>query len=740
MFTFLSCAHHHPHQHKQVYPILAYLFSSSFSDIGGATTNGLKDIRELAYTFMIVGVYALVCATVQTTCFEVVAFRATERLRLEWFHALLRQDPAFFDVYDISGIASGVAPAANKYRRGVGRKFGEGIQFLTTGIGGLGYSMFASWRVALVVLAVTPFISISALAVVSLNQSKSARAAKAYSKAGSVAYSSVSGIKTVLSLNAAQTMIQQYMDATEEALKTATAVLVKQGFANGSMLGSFILLYAVLALYGTALLYRDVADTGCDPSAIVKENPTCESSGPDVFGAMLGVAFAAQGISQVGNALETFSAARVAVASALKAMNRKPGEPQEIIYYDPEEEKDESLSQTSRSSHSVDMETPEGRVKAILPAYEIDSSSDSGLKPTNVSGQLVFDNVKFSYPTRPGHVILNGLNLEIPDGKTTALVGPSGGGKSSIVKQILRYYDPSEGSILLDGINLKDINVKHLRSLIGYVGQEPTLFATTIARNIQYGNPDATMERIEEAAKQANAHDFISQLPDGYETQVGDKGSQLSGGQKQRIAIARVLVADPKILLLDEATSALDSQSELVVQDALNNIIATQQRTTIIIAHRLSTIRNADIIAVVSGGTVVEKGSHEELLQSETSHYKRLVESQTNMAMSRASSVLTSRESTMSAYENDMDQVAGADYSQLPLIVFKSVSFSYPTRPNKTILNGMKLKIYRGETIALVGTSGGGKSTVMGMLERVREGKRIGRVEMLGVLITSFPI
>jgi ATP-binding cassette subfamily B (MDR/TAP) protein 1 len=567
----------------KTYPILAYLFSSSFTDIGAAASEGLAQVRELAYTFLVLGVYALVCATIQTACFEVAATKATERLRLQWFHALLRQDPAFFDVYDVSGIASGVAPAANKYRRGVGRKFGEGVQFLTTGIGGLGYAMWASWRVALVVLAVTPFISISAVFVVSLNQSKSARASKAYSKAGSVAYASVSGIKTVLSLNAATTMIEQYKEATQEALRTATAVLIKQGFANGSMLGSFIMLYAVLALYGTALLYRDVADTGCDPSAGVPDNDTCTSSGPDVFGAMLGVAFAAQGISQVGNALETFSAARVSVASALKAIKRLPGEPEQIIYYDPEEEKDSSMSQTtSRSSHSVDMETPEGRVKAILPAYTIDSSSDKGLKPKKVAGEVFFDQVHFSYPTRPGHTILNGLTLDIPAGKTTALVGPSGGGKSSIVKQILRYYDPSGGSIKLDGKNLKDINVKYLRHIIGYVGQEPTLFATTIARNIQYGNPEATMEDIERAAKLANAHDFITSLPDGYETQVGDKGGQLSGGQKQRIAIARVLVADPKILLLDEATSALDAQSELVVQEALSNIIATQRRTTII--------------------------------------------------------------------------------------------------------------------------------------------------------------
>jgi ATP-binding cassette, subfamily B (MDR/TAP), member 1 len=375
----------------------------------------------------------------------------------------------------------------------------------------------------LVVLAICPFVSISALAVVSLNQSKSTRAASAYGKAGSIAYSTVSGIKTVLSLNAASTMIQHYREATQQALNIATGVLLKQGFANGSLLGSFICLYAVLALYGTALLYKEIDDNGCDPSGAITDNTTCESTGADVFGAMLGVAFAAQGMSQVGNFLETFGAGRSAVFSALKAINRKPGQPQEIIYHDPEEDKDSStMSRTSRSlaSDDADLESPEGRIKAILPRYEIDATSDSGKKPEDVRGEMRFQDVKFHYPTRPGHEILKGLSVDIPAGKTVAFVGPSGGGKSTIVKLLERFYDPVEGSVTLDGCDIKDINVCHLRSLIGYVGQEPTLFATTIANNIRYGKPGCTQKEIEEAAIQANAHEFISQLPDGYETQV----------------------------------------------------------------------------------------------------------------------------------------------------------------------------------------------------------------------------
>lgn len=219
-------------------------------------------------------------------------------------------------------------------------------------------------------------------------------------------------------------MLQQYSQATEEALNSATSILFKQGFANGSMLGSFICLYAILCLYGTFLLWKDVVDSGCDPSAGVSDNATCENAGPDVFGAMLGVAFAAQGISQVGNFLETFAAAKVSTYNALKAIRRTVGAPEETIYHE-EDNKEDSMAETSRSATTDgDLETPEGRVKAILPKYEIDSTSDAGLKPENIEGRLTFDMVKFRYPTRPGQQILNDFSIDVPAGNTIAFVGP----------------------------------------------------------------------------------------------------------------------------------------------------------------------------------------------------------------------------------------------------------------------------------------------------------------------------
>uniref|UniRef100_H3GAV4 ABC transporter domain-containing protein n=1 Tax=Phytophthora ramorum TaxID=164328 RepID=H3GAV4_PHYRM len=209
-------------------------------------------------------------------------------------------------------------------------------------------------------------------------------------------------------------------------------------------------------------------------------------------------------------------------------------------------------------------------------------------------------------------------------GQTVAFVGSSGGGKSTLISLLERFYDPNEGSILLDGRDVKTLNVKWLRSQIGLVSQEPVLFATTIFENIAAGGDNITREQAVAAAKLANAHTFIMTLPQQYDTLVGEKGVSLSGGQKQRVAIARAIVREPKILVLDEATSALDAESERVVQAALNDLMAKTKMTTLVIAHRLSTIRHADKIVVVNAGHVVEEGPHDELVAIEHGFYRKL--------------------------------------------------------------------------------------------------------------------
>jgi ATP-binding cassette subfamily B (MDR/TAP) protein 1 len=503
------------------------------------------------------------------------------------------------------------------------------------------------------------------------------------------------------------------------------------------MMGSFFLFYFILALFGTYLIYTEIRSDGCDPSGVIGSNE-CRNSAPKVFGAMLGIAFAAQGISQVGNFTEILAHTRVATYEALLAINRKPGSKEEIIYYSEDDDDLSSSTHSKKSKSETDWtasgvnttahsnkQTPQDLesgeinddVKAILPKFEIVSSSREGLQP-EISGAISVKDVFFSYPTRPHNPVLKGMSVEIKAGQTVAFVGPSGGGKSTIVSLLERFYDPSSGSVFIDGVDVRDINVTHLRRNIGYVGQEPALFATSIRGNIKYGNPDATQEQIEEAARLANAHDFITKFSDGYDTQVGDKGSQLSGGQKQRIAIARVLVGNPRILLLDEATSALDNESELVVQDALDKIVAKKRITTIIIAHRLSTIRNADTINVIVNGRVAEQGTHNELM-AKKSYYRKLVEKQEGHHEEPASAPVSRKPSTIETYESsDVLKDMKANDDSIPHLEFRNVRFSYPSRPKKKIFEKFNLIIHQGQTIALVGPSGGGKSTTVGLIER----------------------
>ncbi|ETN10611.1 hypothetical protein PPTG_10723, partial [Phytophthora nicotianae INRA-310] len=267
---------------------------------------------------------------------------------------------------------------------------------------------------------------------------------------------------------------------------------------------------------------------------------------------------------------------------------------------------------------------------------------NEGEKPESCLGRIQATGVNFTYPSRPDVQILNDYNVTIEPGQTVAFVGASGGGKSTLISLLERFYDPQEGSILLDGRDVKTLNVKWLRSQIGLVSQEPVLFATTIFENIAAGGNEISRDQVMAAAKLANAHNFIMSLPEQYDTLVGEKGVSLSGGQKQRVAIARAIVREPKILVLDEATSALDAESERVVQAALNDLMDKTRMTTLVIAHRLSTVRRADKIVVVNGGHVVEEGNHDELVTIEDGIYNKLYTIQEEKAQEEAEAVTTS--------------------------------------------------------------------------------------------------
>ncbi len=272
-----------------------------------------------------------------------------------------------------------------------------------------------------------------------------------------------------------------------------------------------------------------------------------------------------------------------------------------------------------------DLQRAAGATERLMELLISEPEIREPIEPVSVvpslKADIEFSNLSFSYPSRPERKAINGINLRIPELKTTALVGPSGAGKSTIFELILRFYDPTEGSIRIGGIPLDQLTTKDLRSLIGFVPQQPILFSGTLAENIAYSKPNASLEEIRRAADYAYITEFLNQLPQGYDTNLGHLGTRLSGGQKQRIAIARAILKNPKILLLDEATSALDSESEEIVKRALQNLMS--DRTTILIAHRLSTVIKADQIVVVKNGKIEAIGKHEELLQT-NALYERL--------------------------------------------------------------------------------------------------------------------
>jgi subfamily B ATP-binding cassette protein MsbA len=263
------------------------------------------------------------------------------------------------------------------------------------------------------------------------------------------------------------------------------------------------------------------------------------------------------------------------------------------------------------------------RVLALIDEQPLVVDAADAVAVTGFNDSIEFKHVSFAYQDRQ---VLSDINLIVPKGKTVALVGPSGGGKSTLMDLIPRFMDPQSGEILVDGKNIKSLTADSLRSIMGIVNQESILFNDTIFNNIAFGKTNASLEQVEAAARIANAHNFIVEAESGYETNIGDRGTKLSGGQRQRICIARAVLNNPPLMLLDEATSALDTESEKLVQDALNNLM--KNRTSLIIAHRLSTIQNADVIVVLENGKIVEQGSHQQLLNN-NGLYKRLIDMQT---------------------------------------------------------------------------------------------------------------
>ncbi|XP_025418287.1 multidrug resistance protein 1-like [Sipha flava] len=536
--------------------------SGSSSDSALSPEEFYDYMTTFSLYYLYIGLGVLVAAFIQTLCWEIACERQVHRLRKIFYRQILRQEISWYDLSDDGDLTTKLSDDLERVREGIGSKFSMVTQYSSTFFTGLIIGFCVNWRLTLIIICVAPFLIAVSGALAIISSGTAAREQAKYALAGAIAEEVLSNIRTIAAFGGELRESKRYELAIEEGRKLA----MKKYFIFAILLGSvFVIMYTA---YGIAFWYG---------SNLIVEGISTPGSIFTVFFSVMAGAFS------VGNALPFINSVSIAIGAASTIFNIIDSKP------------------------------------------NIDPYSSKGKKINKIQGKVEFKDVSFTYPTRNTVSVLNKLSLTIEPGQTIALVGSSGGGKSTVGSLLLRFYDPTEGQVLLDDIDLKSLNLHWLRTNIGIVSQEPVLFGVSIADNIRYGQSDCTRQDIIAAAMTANAHSFIIKLPKGYDTLVGDKGSQLSGGQKQRIAIARALVKDPKLLLLDEATSALDAQSEGIVQEALEK--AQKDRSTIIIAHRLSTIRNVDVIYVLQNGSVVESGTHD-ILMEKNGIYSNLVNAQ----------------------------------------------------------------------------------------------------------------
>ncbi|CAN4117116.1 unnamed protein product [Withania somnifera] len=538
---------------------------NSFGSYANDVDKMTQEVLKYAFYFLVVGAAIWASSWAEISCWMWTGERQTTKMRISYLESALNQDIQYFDTeVRTSDVVSAINTDAVVVQDAISEKLGNFIHYMATFLSGFVVGFTAVWQLALVTLAVVPLIAVIGAIYTMTSAKLSSKSQEALSKAGNIVEQTVVQIRTVLAFVGESKALQEY----SAALRVSQKIGYMSGFSKGLGLGAtyftVFCCYALLLWYGGYLVRHHFTNGGL------------------AIATMFAVMIGGLALGQSAPSMTAFAKARVAAAKIFRIIDHKPS---------------------------------------------VDKNAQTGLELDTVSGQLELKNVDFSYPSRPEIKILNNFNLIVPAGKTIALVGSSGSGKSTVVSLIERFYDPTSGQLLLDGNDIKTLKLKWLRQQIGLVSQEPALFATTIKENILLGRPDATQIEIDEAARVANAHSFIIKLPDGFDTQVGERGLQLSGGQKQRIAIARAMLKNPAILLLDEATSALDSESEKLVQEALDRFMIG--RTTLVIAHRLSTIRKADLVAVLQQGSVSEIGSHDELMiKGENGMYAKLIKMQ----------------------------------------------------------------------------------------------------------------
>ncbi|KAJ5247718.1 ABC multidrug transporter mdr1 [Penicillium chermesinum] len=532
----------------------------------------MKELDKNVLYFVWLGIGEFITVYISTVGFTYTGGRVTQKIREHYLQAILRQNIGYFDKLGAGEVTTRITADTNLIQDGVSQKVGLTLTAVATFVTAfiVAYSKYArlagictSTIVALVLL-----MGIGSTFIVKYSQ----QSLESYAAGDTVAEEVLSSIRVATAFGTQERLASQYDEHLHIAEKAGFRLQLCMAIIMGPMFGIMFWNYGFGFWMGSRYLVQGEVNVG------------------QVLTVLMSILI---GSFAIGNVSPNGQAFVQAVAAATKIFS------------------------------TIDRIPP---VDATLRT--------EGIIPEFIEGNIELRNIKHIYPSRPDVTVMKDLSLFIPAGKTTALVGPSGSSKSTIMDLIERFYLPVGGSIYLDGVDMSTINLRWLRQQISLVSQEPVLFGTTIFNNIRHGltgtkyeheSEDTVRQLVESAAKTANAHVFINALPEGYDTNVGQRGFLLSGGQKQRIAIARAIVSDPKILLLDEATSALDTKSEGLVQAALDN--ASAGRTTITIAHRLSTIKTAQNIVVLVSGSIVEQGTHDELIRND-GPYSKLVEAQ----------------------------------------------------------------------------------------------------------------